>query len=271
MSDRVFSDFVLERYLLGELPREDAAEVDRAAAADARVRAALTDLEGSNRDILARYPAPSFKARLFDRLEDRTSPAPKWPRWAVPVSAAAALVLALLWIGPQFRRPTGDLAPGLGGENDLVKGDAALDLTRTQLLVYKKTGELAKRVADGSVAGPGAILQLAYVTASERFGVILSIDGRGEVTRHFPVDAGGSTALSLRQRVLLPAALELDDAPGFERFFLITSSSPIDVGTVLDKAQALARDPVAAERADLDLPVRLKQTSVLILKVRGSR
>jgi hypothetical protein len=270
MSDRVFSEHVLERYLLGELPREDAAEVERAAAADHRIRAALAALEGSSRDILARYPAASFKARLFERSKDTTAPAGSWTRWAFRVSAAAALVLAVFLVGPKIRQWISPLPDGPVAE-DLVKGDAALDLTRTQLLVYKKSGDLAELAGDGSEASPGALLQLAYVAASARYGMILSIDGRGGVTRLFPADEGGSTVLSPRHRILLPEAIELDDAPGFERFFLVTSNAPVDIEGVLARAALLARDPAAAAHGGLDLPPGLNQTSVLILKGEGVR
>ena len=101
--------------------------------------------------------------------------------------------------------------------------------------------------------------------------MILSIDGRGHVTRHFPADDGGPTALSRNKRIFLPNALELDDAPGFERFFLITSPEPIDVKAVLAEAVELAKDPNLARRSELALPSGLKQTSVLLLKEGGTR
>jgi hypothetical protein len=270
MSDRVFSEHVLERYLLGELPREDTAAVERAAAADPRIREALTALEGSSRDILARYPAASFKARLLERLEDTTGPAPIWMRWAVPVSAAAVLVVAVVLVGPKIRQ-WATAPPAVRAAEDLVKGEAALDMSRTQLLVYKKSGDLAELVGDGFKARPGALLQLAYIAASARYGMILSIDGRGGVTTHFPVGEGVSTVLSPRHRILLPDAIELDDAPGFERFFLITSDEPVDIEAVRTRAVALASDPAAAARGELDLPPGLDQTSVLILKGEGVR
>jgi len=263
MSDQVLSDHILERYVLGELPPEATEEVERAAAADPSVRSAIEGLTASNREILARYPAAAVKdALLARRTEAKASDAP-WKRWPVLAFAGAALVLAAVLITPRIVDLSG--GPGAVGR-DLVKGEAAVDLTRTQLLVYRKSGEMAELIADGSEAGMGALLQLAYVAASEPYGMILSIDGGGGVTRHFPAEEGGSTLLSLHKRILLPTALELDDAPGFERFFLVTSATPIDVGAVQARAFDLAEDPAAARRADLDLPAGFKQTSVLILK-----
>ena len=272
MSDRVISDLFLERFILRELPPDEAGEVERAAATDPCVRSALDGLEASNRDILARYPAANFKVRLLDRLKEAETPVlPWWKRWAAYAAAGAVLVLAAVLVAPRIRQLSSGPPSAAGGFQDLVKGAAAVDLTRTQLLVYRKAGDQAELVGDGTEARAGALLQLAYVAASERYGTILSIDGGGGVTRHFPADEGGSTLLSLNKRVLLQSALELDDAPGFERFFLVTSPAPVDVGAVLAKAVELAKDPAAAKRADLGLPAGLKQTSVLVLKGEGSR
>lgn len=279
------SDYRLERFVLGELPPEEAVEIERAAAADSDIRAALDRLASSNRDILARYSAPAFKARLLARLGDAEDAAPGRPgrlnflaapafRWKRPlaiVSASAAFVLAAALIIPGLRGRRGAPAFDAGGGETLVKGETAVDLARTQLLVYRKHGDLVEALGDGNAAAAGSLLQLGYVSAADPHGVILSIDGRGRVTRHFPAGEAGSTRLVRRRKSLLPNAIELDDAPGFERFFLITSARPIDVGAVLAKAGGLAGNPAAALRSDLDLPPGLNQESVLILKEGGAR
>jgi hypothetical protein len=271
MKEQVFNEHVLERYLLGELPAEEAGEVEQAASADPRLRSTIDALEASNRDILARYPAASFKAGLLDRLRDAERPSPSWRRWTAFAAAGATLVLAAVLVAPRVKQLVNGLSPSAAGFQDLVKGEAPVDLTKTQLLIYRKAGDLAELMGPGSEARAGAHLQLAYVSALERYGAILSIDGRGGVTRHFPPDEGGSTLLSLNKRIFLPSAFELDDAPGFERFFLVTAEAPVDVAAVMAKAVELAKDPAAAKRADLNLPARLKQTSVLVLKGEGSR
>jgi len=271
MSDRAISEHFLERYALGELPPEAAEEVERAAAADPGVQVSLDVLRASNRDILARYPAADFVAALLESRKRAKAPVPTWKRWTVLASAGAALVLAVILLVPRIRQLSDLQTGGAGGEMNLVKGEAALDLTKTQLLVYKKSDDLAELVSDGDEVRAGALLQIAYVAAGEFHGAILSIDGRGGVSRHYPADEGDSTLLAPNRRIFLPNALELDDAPGFERFFLVTSSRPIDVGAVLAKAVELGKDPDAARRSDLDLPAGLKQTSVLVLKGEGSR
>jgi len=108
------------------------------------------------------------------------------------------------------------------------------------------------------------------VTTEESYGMILSIDGRGTVTLHLPENKGESTKLESSKQFLLPNAIELDDAPKFERFFFFTSGSPIDVDSVLREAQDLAKNPEKVQQKNLNLPESYKQYSVLILKGEGS-
>jgi len=96
--------------------------------------------------------------------------------------------------------------------------------------------------------------------------VILSIDGAGTVTLHFPEQAEAETGLEPNKKFNLSQAIELDDAPLFERFFFVTSAAPIDVRDVLKSAADLARDPRRAEVADLTLSPGLRQISFLIWK-----
>ncbi len=281
MTDAVVSEYRLERYFLGELSPEDAEAVGRAASSDPKVRAALDGLERSNREILAQYPPAAFAERLLSLLKDPGGrPSAAWARrlFAAPgiqgrrilaVASAAAVVLAVVLTVPRIRNAR--TAGPSGRDLTIVKGDAGLDLAKTQLLVFRKRGDRAEIMADGNGATTGSLLQLAYVSASETHGVILSIDGRGGVIRHFPTEESGSTSLVLNRKSLIPNAIELDDAPGFERFFLVTSDAPIDVADVIARAAELAGNPELARKSDLRLPPGLKQRSVLILKEGDTR
>jgi anti-sigma-K factor RskA len=280
MSEQMLSDFCLERFVLGELSPEEAAETGQTFASDPRVRMAVDGLEASNREILQRYPAAAFKTGLLVRMRAAEEEAPgqrrrrlfpaaradSWRKILAFASAAAVLVFLAVLILPSVKRLSNASSSGPDVERTVVKGETTLDLSKTQLLVYEKRGDRTMTLADGNVVGAGALLQLAYVASGEPHGVIVSIDGAGGVSQHFPLDKGGSTLLFLNRRSLLPNAIELDDAPGFERFFLVTSKKPIDVETVLAKAAELARDPQRARNSELDLPAGLKQRSVLILK-----
>jgi hypothetical protein len=279
MNQLAVGDYYLERYILGELAGEEAEEIRRLASADPEVRLALTEIESSNRDILALYPPSAVKAILLRRLRDpEERPAargrlfkPFLLRPVITVTSAAAVVLAfVILFFLRSQKPAGIIPPIFEEELALIKGFSSIDLSKTQLLVYRKNGNLVEILADGRQAEKGDLLQLAYVTNRDPYGLILSIDGRSGVTLHFPAEKEGSSLLVLNKKTALPHAIELDDAPGFERFFLITSGFPIDVEEVLKKAQELARDRERVRQEKLDLAQDTSQYSVLILKGEGS-
>lgn len=279
MNKLAVSDYYLERYVLGELAGGEAEEIQTVVSSDPEVRRALAEIESSNRDILALYPPSTVTKMLMARLKEaQDRPAAEGRlfrliplRPMLAVSSALAVVLAfVILILPRFRKPAVIIPPVAEEESALVKGIQSIDLSKTQLLVYRKNKDLVEILTDGRQAGKGDLLQLAYVTTRDPYGLILSIDGRGGVTLHFPADKGGSSLLELNKKTPLPHAIELDDAPGFERFFLITSGFPIDVSDVLKKAEDLARDGERVRREKLDLAEDLEQYSVLILKGEGS-
>jgi hypothetical protein len=279
MNRLAVSDYYLERYVLGELAAEEAEEIRGLASSDPEVRRALKEIESSNREILELYPPSAVKTALLERLKKiEQSPAtratlfnffPLRPILVVSFALAVLLAFAILFL-PRFQKPAGIIPPTSEEESTLVKGFQNIDLSKTQLLVYRKNKNLVEILTDGGQAGRGDLLQLAYVTTKDPYGLILSIDGRSSVTLHFPAEKDGSSLLVLNKKTALPHAIELDDAPAFERFFLITSAFPIDVHNVLKKAENLARDRERVRKEKLDLAEDIRQYSVLILKGEGT-
>jgi hypothetical protein len=278
MNRELINEFYLERYVLGELPEEYAQEIRQLAVVDPEIRAALDEIEASNRDILSTYPASAVKAGLENQQQEVLSQASgrAQPHKILPLrrilyfsAALAALLLVVLFLPQQTRKP-GAAPFDEGEEYSAVKGTQNIDLFKTQLLIYRKNKDKVELLSDGARAREGDLLQLAYVAASHPYGLIFSIDGRGVVTLHYPMEKNSSVDLLQNKKTVLPHAIELDDAPGFERFFLITSESQIDVDTVLNKAKNLANDPTKVIRAELDLPSDINQYSILVLKGEGS-
>ena len=92
-------------------------------------------------------------------------------------------------------------------------------------------------------------MQLTYQAAGRPFGVILSIDGRGAVTVHHPRDGRQAARLVPGQEVRLSSAYRLDDAPGWERFVLVTAEVPFDVAPVVEAAGQPGRERRAGHGA----------------------
>ena len=268
MNKETISEYYLERYVLGELPDEEAEEIGRLASTNPKLQKTLEEIESSNQGILALYPPMTVRASLLTLLDDKPNKPFPLKRVFV-ISSAVATFLILILILPLLKQKSSIIYPNLEQDVTLVKGIPTVDLSRTQLLVYRKIQDQVEILLDGKHARVGDLLQLAYVTTEDSYGVILSIDGRGAVTLHHPENKGESTKLELSKQFLLPNAIELDDAPKFERFFFLTSGSPIDVDGVLREAQDLAKNPGKVQQTNLDLQESLKQYSVLILKGEG--
>jgi hypothetical protein len=250
------SELTLERYRLGELPAAEMRAVREALAADAGLRERLAAIESSDLEILAAQPPAAFAASVERRIHSETAPGPTparpwWspaPAWALALGLVAASLLLL----------RGDLpAPHAGG--DRAKGGAP-----SLLLFRQGPGGAAERLDPGAVAHARDVMQLAYHAAGHRYGVIVSIDGRGVVTRHLPPSGDEAAALQAGGPALLPTAYRLDDAPRLERFYLVTADAPFAVTPVLTAARGAAADPVSADR--LPLPAPFAQASFLLRK-----
>lgn len=251
MKDRPIPDWQLERLLLGELPAPQATALRERLQTDEEARDRLAALERDSAAFAFTHPAEKGRAEIERRAGVRRRQRARAVLFsAAPlVAAAAALVLVLL------PRPDTD--------QTRLKGLAP------RLLVFARAGTEATPLRDGATVHPHDTLQTGYVAAGRRHGALLSIDGRGGVTVHWPEPGQPADLTPPRAgsgQVLLPVAYELDDAPAFERFFLVTSRQPLDLEAVVAAARALAADPARAAHAPLPLGRGLEQVSVLLKK-----
>jgi hypothetical protein len=254
---RPTSRWLLERLALGELDETTAAELRRRLReAGEDVDQALAELAASNAALLAEHP-PAAMARA---IRGRAGPPPAAPRrralwFAAPAMLAGAMALAL------WARPAPDRAGRPALEPARAKGPPL-----SRLLVYRHEAGGDRVLSDGAHAAGGDLVQLAYRERRGGFGTLLSIDGGGTVTLHWPERAdGGAAPLRNDAEARLPSSYQLDDAPGFERFFFVTAPRPFALGPVLAAARALAARP-DARRAALPLPATFEQTSIALDK-----
>ncbi|MCU0235757.1 MAG: hypothetical protein MUC72_01575 [Acidobacteria bacterium] len=258
-------DWMLERYLLDELPRKERRRMERRLEQDAGLRAELDKLRAADRQFLSAYPAEQIIPQILSRARlARTEPAPARRRslaW-VAVPALATAVLLLVIVPPLLQRRLGVAEDP--GEYTGIKGGAPQAGPALQVFLQRSGAEEALRSGDRAQAGD--VLQLAYLPGRARHGVILSIDGAGGVTLHFPACAECDTTLEGGRRTLLANSFELDQAPRFERFFFITAREPLPTVMILEKAGTLAADRERAMTGPLDLPARFAQLAFLVRK-----
>ena len=264
MKAREIQIWEMERFVLGELPSSRMAEIRRLAETDPDLSERIASLQRSSRDILERYPAEDIVPEILKRSEaEAVSMGPEARRnparrrlFLLVMPAAAALVLV---VAVFFR--SGD--PALGTR---IKGEETIDMTKTQIITYRKINDYAEVLQNGDKASSGDLLQIAYVPAGQIYGVVFSIDGNGLVTLHYPERDEDPTLLGQEPKTLLQTSYELDDAPGFERFFFVTSKSEIDAREILRSARLLAGAPDKAGSGSLTLPASQDQFSIILIK-----
>lgn len=277
---------MLEKLALGELPAEQAAALRQRLGAEGEAR--LGAIERSNAEILREHPPAEVAAEVRRRLARLEADGagsrragPGWIVWA-PVMAAAGVAL-VWWVGrdgepmgadgrrdppPVIAKADADVPPQKVGGGDpqgpetiYLKGDPRLTIDRIA------EGRPTRMAAGQSVAA-GDVLQLGYLANGVQQGVVVSIDGAGVATLHFPASEQASPMLEQGGRVGLPESYELDDAPGFERFFFVTvdgAEPTLEVAKVMEAARELAKGERARD-GELVLPQGWKQQAVLLSK-----
>ena len=278
----------LERYLLKELPQSELQQIEVLLSQDEQLRARLDALRREDELVHERYPAAWMARQIETRADSSQSQAHKkgewslWWRW----SPAVAIVLTLAAL-PMLQSP--DLsavsplatriapaatrsvpAPQLP-EQVRIKGDGPrLRLHRSAgaesgmaVTGNRKAAAGSTLLEKGAVAAEGDLVMIQYEAAGASYGLIVSVDGSGVLTRHFPFE--GTQAGAIGDGVVaLEHAYELDAAPGWECFYLITSDVSFDVEPVLASIESMVIG--ALPPTTLPLPEALQQKQWILLK-----
>ena len=273
MSEREIPTLLVEQLELDELSesRKRAVEAELGAL-EVDPRAAL---RASNAEILHDYPSERVMADVRRRAALPEPRSRAWLPWLVVPGLAAATALVLVVVLGDHERAgvTGEsgaiaqLDPGSEtGEPTRIKGGAD-----AHLVVDRKLGQGHERLVAGELIREGDLVQLSVVPDGHSQAVVVSIDGRRVVTLHHPATPTGSATLAKGSEVPLATSYELDDAPGFERFILVTRSddAPLDeaaIAAILAAAEQLAAEGPPAQTRPLALVGEGWQQSSFVLR-----
>jgi hypothetical protein len=250
-------DWLVERVALDEVPP---ASRDRLAGVD--LAGQLAAVKAANAAELAAHPAGPAVAQIKERAVTAAKRAAERRRLRRVTIVGIATSVAAIAIVAGFVLPrTAPSAPRVAqvnyDEGTRVKGPA-------RVIAFRQVGDKIEKLDADAVVHDGDLLQLRYNSGGKAYGVIASLDGAGGVTLHFPLREDAPTAMAPKTTTL-PEAYALDDAPKFERFFIVTSADPIDVQQTLAAVRSLAARPDSGD-AELDLPAGLHQWSLRLRK-----
>ncbi len=261
------SEWKLEQLVLGILPTKEEEELRALLAQDPALRQRYEDIQASDEEVLQHFPAEGVFTEVSRRVRahDLASADPGRSRgvtfFAMPqvwISTAVAVCLAVLVWGVWGQGETNIEHAPSGGLR--IKGEPSL-------LIHRVHDESVARLSQKDTVRRDDTLQLSITSAAEHYAVVFSIDGNRHVTLHFPGD-GVRQLPSGTEPFSLPRAYRLDDAPVFERFFLVTSTSALDVDEVLSQVKQFAATSPSLEDAPVNgLPSDTRQSSILLKKV----
>jgi hypothetical protein len=203
----------IERYLLGELPESEIATFKTLESENSEFRSQIELLKKNNEELLAKYPYRDNRRQI----------------WFIPLSAVATLLIAataLLAVLSQNNAEINTIVMDESGTR--VKG------LKTNLEVWRKTTDSTEKLFHNSLAKAGDLLQMRYIAEKKCYGVILSMDGNGTLTIHLSGSNGKAAELEAGKIVSLEKAYELDNAPKFETFYLITNATEFALAPVAE-------------------------------------
>ena len=195
------------------------------------IEAALADLNKSNMEILNTYSVQAMHEAVEKKLGKEKQNVPKFPAYKIVSYAAAAVLLAAVIVPAGLRNSS--LATGKPSV-ERVKGAAAANSdSAPKLNLYRKKGLEVQSLNDGDFARSGDVIQITYNAGRGEYGVIFSVDGNGNITRHFPEDSWTSAQLTHRNdETPLDFSYELDNAPDFECFVMVTSKKQFNLSNL---------------------------------------
>ena len=242
-----FSEFMLERYRLGELEKKDKKTIQGAIPSDNALKPRLDALEDSDRELKRLYPLEffGFSDEKAMNVRRRIKLRPSLRKYRLGMAGAAAVFLVCIFLPVYYFLQTDNAVSefelsGSVGTNGTLS-ERAKGQVQASLTLFLK-GEREMPLPNLAVLHEGSTVQLAYSAAPgiEHYGVIFSIDGRSEVTMHYPYRRGQSSLLAPGMRTLLNEAYILDDAQDFEVFAMLVSEVPLDTEAVLLEAKKIA-------------------------------
>ncbi len=259
-------DWKLERYLLGELSREEMERIRLVIEQNPAVKLRLEALEESNRNILESYPASQMSRQILARAAGSQSARTEFGKkrfsafWPMPALPVAAIIILLAILPALLEREGVDRI-----------GESPVEITRIKgqdpgLMLFRRTASGSEQLEEYTPVRENDRILIQYVPAGRAYGFIFSIDGRGTITRHLPVNSRLAEPLQKDSPVSLDFSYELDDAPDWEKFYFITSDSLFEIETVLSAARIATMELAGAEVGSLGLPGFLEEHTFTLRK-----
>lgn len=264
---------ILEQINLGELDSNQYTESNT----ENNLFQKLGEIQKSNEEILSQYPTEKIKALIEEKLSNKTCS--KSTEEKIPVNpvfrkhlniqkiAGIAAILCFALMLPIFLTQKPANSSQITLEQSIIQNATERAKGDSSFFIYKKTDDSAVRLKNKSTVAEGDIIQITYVASGAKYGSIISIDGNGYLTQHYPYFGANASVLKTNGEIPLEDSYKLDDAPAFERFLFITSENQFDIAALIDAVDNI-KNPLDCKTENFSkyLPEDVKIKEVLLLK-----
>ena len=201
------------------------------------IELALDELKNSNIQILNKYSVENMHEAVQAKLsgtvsEVKSSKKNNFKMFKIASYAAAAVFVAALAL------PAGltSIKSKTPHSTERTKGSISVSDEASNLILYRQKGNEIQALLNGSTAAQGDVIQITYTAGRNNYGVIFSVDGNGNITRHFPANSWNAEVLKHgTDEIPLDFSYELDDAPDYECFIMVSSKQEFSLEDITKK------------------------------------
>jgi hypothetical protein len=260
-------DWKLERYALGELAPAEMESIAEAVAQSTDLAAKLENLKIDSTQYLQNNDpaaaAKRIKAMVSARQDAHKAPVRTFALWK-PLASLAALALAVTVGTSVMTAEKQSVAPVQVASIDLPDNGTRVKGLQNRIELWQKEADSIAMILDGAKVQKGDLLQIRTQVAAKCFAAVLSLDGRGNWTTHLPESGSAAVNAEPSTSGFLPFSYELDDAPRYEVFWLVTSKAAFSVDSLVQSLRALTGSPMPPPVLPLDK--RFTQTRIMVRK-----
>lgn len=234
----------LEQYILGELPENEVKTIEN----DPELLKEAMRLKEDNENFFNKFDIDKLVTEAKAKANDRKII--QFPKKSVAILTTVAACFAFAIT----------LLPGLFKSDEeviLLKG-------RNKINIYQQEGDSINKLSNLDKVEENDKLQITY-SSTEGYGIIFSIDGLNNITYHYPENIYGSRSMDIGSDISLPSSYILDNAPYFEKFYLVTSKDSFDFDYVNRNIESMRVDNGSLVE-DLELSADYNIKSITLLK-----
>lgn len=243
-------DWKLEKYLTGDLPASEMNEIRELENSDEIFAARVKMFREDNESILRKMPFGNLSARLSAMPSQHSVNGfgsfknSHYFKFNALKIAAMVVFMFGVFFAVVFNANNESTQTVNSSLTDLSKAsnqnemlalannetDTRIKGMDVRMEVWKKTGDGIIQMENLGDASEGDEIQLRYSVPQKCFGLLFSMDGNGIITMHLGNNEN-SIALEPGKMITLPFAYKLDNAPNFEKFFLLTSKNEFTINS----------------------------------------